>query len=182
MDVQQAGEYSLQFRYACGNQNGGGPFRIESDGVVAQAGITVGYTGDWNNWASKTVNNVPLKSGQQILRVYFDGGELNLGRMTFTYTGPLPYDQPVAEAGDNVLVILPQATATLDGSNSSDPGGANLSYTWNQVYGPSVLDISNNQIAQPGLSNVEEGVYLMELWVDNGSYTDRDEVYIISND
>jgi endoglucanase Acf2 len=181
VDVQQAGNYTLNFRYACGNTAGGGPMKIESDGILVKSGINVSYTGDWANWTTKTVTNVPLKSGQQVLRLYFDNGELNIGEFTFTYSSPLTYNQPIADAGVNQIIVLPQSTATLDGSASSNGGGGTLNYTWTQVYGPSVLSISNNQIAQPSISTLVEGVYLMELHVDNGSYTDIDQVYIISS-
>ncbi len=181
VDVQQAGNYDLEFRYACDNSNGGGPFNIESDGIVVSSGITVNNTGSWSSWATKTVNNIPLKSGRQVLRLYFDNGEVNIGAFTFTYNSPLSYDQPIANAGDNQIIVLPQSTATLDGTTSSDPGGANLSYNWTQIYGPSVLNFSNSQTASPDISSLIEGVYLMQLEVDNGSYTDIDEVYIISS-
>jgi endoglucanase Acf2 len=180
IDVQQAGNYSLVFRYACGNQSGGGPFRMESDGVLIKSGITVNYTGDWSAWSNKTVNDIPLKSGTQVLRLFFENGELNLGNMTFTYSSPLSYDQPVADAGANILVQLPATTTTLDGSNSTNPGTAVLSYNWTQVYGPSTLVFSNTQIAQPGLSGLVEGVYKIVLTVDNGSYADTDDLYVIS--
>ncbi len=181
VNVEDQGYYTLVFRYACGNQSGGGPFVIESDGEVISQQISVNYTGDWGAWASKTVNNIPLKSGKNILRLFFENGELNLGGMTFTYESPLSYDQPIADAGENILVVLPETTTTLDGSNSVDPGGANLVYSWTQIYGPSTLEFSSNNISQPIVSSLEEGVYLIKLVINNGSYSDMDEVYVISS-
>jgi endoglucanase Acf2 len=181
VNVQQAGNYDLAFRYACGNSNGGGPMTIESDGLVVKSGITVNSTNDWGTWATKTVNNIPLKSGQQILRLYFESGELNIGKFDFSYVSALSYNQPISDAGANQIIVLPQGTATLDGAASSNGGGGTLTYTWTQIYGPSTLSLSNHQIAQPTVSTLVEGVYLMELKVDNGSYTDIDEVYIISS-
>ena len=52
--------------------------KIESDGILVKSGIAVTNTNGWANWTTKTVTNVPLKSGQQILRLYFDNGELNV--------------------------------------------------------------------------------------------------------
>lgn len=181
IDVQQAGNYTLNFRYACGNNAGGGPMNIESDGIVIKSGISVNNTNGWNNWQTKTVSDIPLKSGRQILRLHFTSGELNVGKFTFTYTSPLTYNQPIADAGTNQIIVLPTSTGTLDGSASTNGGGGNLTYNWTQIYGSSVLNISNNQTAQPTFSNLEEGVYLMELEVNNGGYTDIDEVYIISS-
>ncbi len=181
IDVQDAGYYSMDFRYACGNTSGGGPFNIESDGIIAKTGISVNYSGDWGAWKSKTVNNIPLKSGVQVLRLFFENGELNLGNMTFTFISPLDYDQPIAISGENQLIVLPENSTTLDGSESYDPNGTPLSYQWTQIYGPSTLSFSSQNIAQPSVSSLVEGVYMISLRVDNGNYSDTDELYIISS-
>jgi len=179
IDVQQAGYYSLDFRYACGNQNGGGPFHLESDGNAIFSDITVNYTGDWGDWATGTVSNIPLKSGRQVLKLYFENGELNFGNMTFSYESPLSYNQPVADAGENILVLLPENSTMLDGSNSIDPDGVGLSYSWSQIYGPSVIDFSSTEVSQPAISSLLDGVYLLKLQISNGSYSDEDQVYVI---
>jgi endo-1,3(4)-beta-glucanase len=181
VNVQQPGNYTLHFRYASGNVAGGGPFRIESDGEVVASDITVSYTGDWGAWATKTVQNVPLKGGLQVLRLFFENGEFNLGSLTFEYDSPLDYNQPEADAGEDLLVVLPENMTSLDGSNSSDPEGLALTYTWTQSYGPSALVFSDANLATPTVSNLEEGVYLVKLTVDNGSYSDEDELFIISS-
>jgi endo-1,3(4)-beta-glucanase len=106
VDIQQPGNYELKFRYASGNNSGGGPLNIELDGKVVKSGITVTYTGDWDVWSTKTVTGIPLKGGRNVLRLHFDHGEFNLGKLTFDYEGPLTYDQPVADAGANTLVML----------------------------------------------------------------------------
>lgn len=181
VNVQQAGLYSFTFRYACGNNAGGGPLRLESDGKLVAGNIKVNSSGGWNTWASKVVGSVPLKRGKQVLRIYFEQGELNLGRLSFNYSAPLPYSQPVAHAGTHVLTLLPADTANLNGSASFDPANGPLTYTWTQVYGPSVLTVSDPAVAQPTVSGLEEGVYLMRLKVDNGTYSDEDEVHVISS-
>ncbi|MDX1908897.1 MAG: glycosyl hydrolase [Bacteroidia bacterium] len=181
VNVQQAGLYNLSFRYASDNTSGGGPLRIESDGLVVKSGITVARTNGWNTWANKSVPNIPLKSGKQVLRLFFEQGECNLGRLTFSYAGPLAYDQPVAEAGANQLVLLPLTSATLDGTASADPGNGPLTYAWTQVYGPSVLQWTDASQAQPVISGMAAGVYVLRLQVSNGSYSDEDEVYVIAS-
>ncbi|MEO1381673.1 MAG: glycosyl hydrolase [Bacteroidota bacterium] len=181
VEVQQAGYYDFSIRYASGNNQGGGPIHLESDGKIITPNINLSYTGDWDNWQTRTVSDVPLKSGKQVLRVFFHEGEFNMGRMTFSFDRALDYSQPVADAGENVLVTLPGSSTTLDASGSSDPSNGNLTYQWTQVYGPTRLTFSNDQAAQPNLSGLIEGVYLLKVVVDNGTYQDEDEVYVISS-
>lgn len=181
VDVKQAGIYNLQFRYACGNTAGGGPFSLSMDGQQIGANISVSSTGNWKTWASKSIENLALKSGKQTLRIFFNNGELNLGKLTFTYVSALPYSQPIAEAGENALVQLPANSVSLNGSKSSNPAGGPLTYAWKQIYGPSILTITNSNSSTPLISGLLEGIYLMELNVSNGTYSDKDQMYIISS-
>lgn len=178
IDVQQAGFYKVDIRYASGNTAGGGPLQIESDGDTLKTGVNFNYTGDWNTWSTKTINALALKSGEQVLRLYFEGGEFNLGELTFYFQGPLNYSQPIADAGPNQVIVLPNNQATLDASGSSDPGGSNLNYQWTQIYGPTAAQPVNANSAITSLNGLQAGVYKYELMVDNGAYQDRDELFI----
>jgi hypothetical protein len=122
-----------------------------------------------------------MKSGKQILRIYFEGGEINVGRLTFTFDAPLNFAQPIADAGPNQIVQLPQTTTQLVGAGSSTGGSGSLQYSWKQIYGPSVLSFSNDTLPNPVIQTLADGVYLLELTVQNGAYSDVDEVYIISS-
>lgn len=181
IDVQKAGFHDLSFRYASGNVNGGGSFYLISGKDTIATVNSVASTNGWNTWSTQTLNFVPLKSGIQVLRIAFGGGEFNLGKLTFTYASTLLYSQPVADAGGNQLVVIPTDTALLDGSSSTDPYGGTLSYQWKQVYGPIVLTFSSDTAAQPIVSTLSEGVYLLQLEVSNGSYSDDDFMYLISS-
>ncbi len=182
VDVQQAGNYDVDIRFASGNNAGGGPMRIESDGQIVKSGISFNYTSDWNTWNTKTVTNVPLKSGEQILRLYFESGEFNLGELDFKLSSPLNYNQPIADAGPNQVIVLPTNQASLDATASTNPGGGSLSYSWTQVYGPSAAAPASPNAALSSLSNLQRGVYKYRLQVDNGSYQDQDELFIIVGD
>jgi len=179
--VDSTGLYRMNYRYASGNTNGGGPFHLIMDQDTIKTIQSVPSTSAWDIWASRNANNIPLKKGENILRIAFEGGEFNLGRMTFTFTSNLPYSQPIADAGINQLIQLPTDTIVLDASQSSDPNGSALHYQWKQIYGPTVLQFSNDTLEKPVISGLKSGVYLIQLEVDNGSYRDIDEVFVISS-
>jgi hypothetical protein len=178
--VETPGLYNVTFRYASANSNGGGPFYFLLDGERVSTDISVATTSGWDKWASKTVTSIPLKSGVNVLRVAFKNGEFNLGKMTFVYSAPLPYSQPIANAGNNLVVVVPQTTTLLDASASTDPQNGTLTYTWQQVYGPSVISFSSTNVVSPEISGLDkEGIYLVSLRVSNGTYSDTDEVLVI---
>jgi endoglucanase Acf2 len=182
IDVQTAGVYDLSFRYASGNSSGGGPFYFEIEGNKISPDISVPNSNDWTSWATKSVSDIQLTKGEQVLRFFAENGEFNLGKMTFTYKEALSYVPPIADAGDNVSIISPTTTAVLDGSVSNDPEGESLTYSWEQVYGPSIINFNNKTIASPGISNLENGVYKAKLTVSDGTYSASDEVLIIVSD
>ena len=181
VNVQNPGFYNLNVRYASGNSAGGGPFHIivGDDTVRTVSGLN--STNAWTTWSNKFVQFIALKGGEQVIRLAFEQGEFNLGRLTFTYAGGLPYSQPVANAGANQLIQLPTSTANIDASLSTNPNGNPLSFRWEQVYGPSVLTIANDTLAQTQVSGIVEGVYLMRVIASNGVHSDDDEMYLISS-
>ncbi len=182
IDVQTAGVYDLSFRYASGNSNGGGPFHFEVEGKKISPDIAVPNSNDWGNWATKTVSNIELTKGEQVLRLFLQNGEFNLGKMTFSYNTTLSYVPPIANAGDNISITSPATTTTLDGSASNDPEGQTISYNWEQIYGPSIISFNSKTIASPNISNLENGVYKCKLTVNDGTYSATDEVLIIVSD
>ncbi|WP_282031039.1 glycosyl hydrolase [Winogradskyella eximia] len=179
IDVQTAGNYDVTLRYASGNSNGGGPFHFEIDGNTISPDVTLATTGEWDSWTNAIINNVELNQGENILRLVFTNGEINLGEMNFTYASPLSYAPPIADAGDNVVVVLPTTTATLDGSLSNDPEGQAITYNWEQIYGPSIIVFNDNTVQSPAISNLEEGVYKCNLTVSDGTYSSTDQVLVI---
>ncbi|MGY6647640.1 glycosyl hydrolase [Wenyingzhuangia sp. IMCC45574] len=179
VDVATSGNYDVSFRYASGNNNGGGPFYIATNGNKVSNDIFVSSTGDWDTFATKTVQTIPLQKGKQVIRLVFNGGEFNIGRLTFTHKSNLSYEPPVANAGDNVSVMLPTSTATLDGSGSSGPIGTALNYKWEQIYGPSTISFTNTTAINTNISNLEEGVYKCKLTVGYSTYSSSSEVLVI---
>ena len=183
IDVEQSGRYSFSFRYASGNATGGGPFYIEIDEEKISPNITVNSTSNenWDTWQTKTIQPIELTEGKHIMRVYFTNGGFNLGQMTFSRVGDLSYTNPTAEAGENRTVLLPATTTQLDGSASTSNGAGQLTYHWEQLYGPSRVVFDNENSPTPQLSNLVEGVYRIQLAVTAGEKTAKDQLYLIVN-
>lgn len=76
---------------------------------------------------------------------------------------------PVANAGSEQDVTLPNNGIILDGNMSTDPQGQTLTYSWALAAGPNVpteQQISNSAI---GVTNLIAGTYEFELTVTNTS-------------
>ena len=179
VDVEITGVYNLDFRYASGNESGGGPFYFEVEGKKVSSDISVNYTSDWDNWQTASVSNIELTSGIQILRLYIVSGEFNIGKLSFSYDSALSYIPPIADAGETVSIIAPISTANLDGSASNDPEGESITYNWQQIYGPTTVVFNDSNNVNPRISNLENGIYKFKLTVSDGTYEDSDEVLVV---
>ena len=169
VNVAQSGLYSFAFRYSSGNSAGGGPFHLELDGQPVSSDIPVPSTSStvWTIWTTQTVSNIPLTAGQHLLKVTFSAGEFNLGKMTFARTGDLTFSYPTANAGTDVKVVLPASSTSLDGSASTESGSQTLTFKWEQVYGPTVAQISDITAIKPTITGLVEGMYQFKLTVTN---------------
>jgi endo-1,3(4)-beta-glucanase len=176
VSVQESALYDVQIRYASNNAQSG-PLQIEINGEVALAGVTFNTTGGWDKWSTKTLNNLALKAGNQTLTLRFMGAGFNLGKLTFTKKTTLTTVFPKAVAGPNVSVHPNLASFSLDGSQSTGQG--TLNFEWSQVYGPTVLEFENALRDQTQVSHFEKGVYKCQLRVNDGTYSDVDDIYIV---
>jgi len=89
---------------------------------------------------------------------------------------------PVADAGANQAIRLPNNTALLNGSASSDPDGTIATYLWAQLSGPSASTLSATATANISVSNLVQGVYSYQLTVtDNAGATATDIVTVTVN-
>ena len=89
---------------------------------------------------------------------------------------------PIADAGRDTLIVLPQDSLRLDGSVSHDPDGRIIEYKWSQIPGTILLAISNQQTAKPTLKNLVAGIHQFELKIiDNDGLSAIDTVMITVN-
>ncbi len=92
--------------------------------------------------------------------------------------GAATNQSPIANAGSDQTINLPDNSVNLSGSGE-DPDGSISSYLWTKISGPSKGSISSNSSAKTSVTNLDEGVYEFELKVtDNKSATGTDIVKI----
>lgn len=86
---------------------------------------------------------------------------------------------PVANAGNDTNLFLPDDSALLNGTASYDPDGKIVSWSWSQISGPSAINILNVDSAQAKVNQLANGVYVFALIVtDNDGAKDTAEVTI----
>ncbi|ASZ13135.1 PKD domain-containing protein [Chitinophaga sp. MD30] len=86
---------------------------------------------------------------------------------------------PIATAGTDVTVTLPNNTAALSGSNSIDQDGMIVKFEWKKVSGPAAGTISIPDASNTDVSGLVAGVYVFELTVtDNAGATGSDRITI----
>ncbi len=176
--VDQPGYYDLEYRYASDIPSGGGQFYFEINGTQVSDNVSVGNTGDWYNWLTGNVSDIELNAGEHILRLVFINGGFNLGRMTFSFDRELDYYPPVANAGEDLLIVFPDSSAVLDGSASYDADTENLNYLWEQVYGPSTVTFSAGDSEQTEITDLIEGTYKFKLTVSDETHSSVDYVFV----
>lgn len=90
---------------------------------------------------------------------------------------------PVAVAGPDTTIHLPNDSITLDGRASHDPDGMITQWNWNKISGPASAITSNANTAYPFISRLTAGIYLFELIVtDDKGLSGRDTVRLTVND
>jgi hypothetical protein len=125
---------------------------------------------------AETTDFVVDASGTYEFELTVDDGQAT---STDTVSVAATNQAPTADAGSGATVIVGESV-TLDGSASSDPEGATLSYSWSIVTSPSnsTATIQDSGQATASITPDVAGDYTVELEVSDGSATDTDRVTI----
>lgn len=113
------------------------------------------------------------------LTVTDDGGGTSSGRVTVTVQGAGAVNKnPVARAGTDIAITLPESEVELDGSASDDPDGSIATFAWRKVSGPAA-SIASAASAKTAVTGLVAGEYIFELKVtDNKGATATDEIKV----
>ncbi len=166
-----------------------GSASTDPDGTItAYSWVTVSGPG------SVTINNsntaTPSVTGLQIgvyifeLTVTDNGGATAANQVTVIVNPKtiVPNQSPVANAGSNQTIVLPQNSLSLNGTSSFDPDGTIAGYNWTQLSGPSTAVIAGGNTSTPAVSKLVVGQYVFQLVVtDNNGATNNDQVAITVN-
>jgi predicted esterase len=87
---------------------------------------------------------------------------------------------PVANAGSNDEVSLPNASIKLNGRDSYDQDGIIASYSWVKISGPGGVTITNSGTATPSIVGVTAGVYEFRLTVKDDKGATASDVVMIT--
>ena len=119
--------------------------------------------------------------GEYVLRLTvttIDGTDTDEMTVTFSFNDP-----PIADAGDDQSVA--SGPVTLDGRESSDPNDDPLTYVWRIISQPSCkakgggANIVDYDEAVATLNPVCDGTYVLSLTVDDGEFSDTDEITVV---
>ncbi|UZS00101.1 PKD domain-containing protein [Chondrinema litorale] len=91
---------------------------------------------------------------------------------------------PVADAGEDQIVVLPNNSISIDGSESRDPDGDGLTYKWEKTSGSDGITLLNTTSAILQVNDLSEGEYEFMLTVTddkNASSNDLIKVFVKPN-
>jgi Tol biopolymer transport system component len=133
-----------------------------------------------NKVAKTIVKNLAPGIYQFQLKVTDDQGAWAVDTMMITVNPASSTNQaPIANAGNDTVIVLSGNTANLDGRLSYDPDNNISSYLWTKVSGPSSFGIADAKVVISQANDLIEGVYLFELKVtDAGALFDLDTIQV----
>ncbi|HYG19111.1 MAG TPA: gliding motility-associated C-terminal domain-containing protein [Ohtaekwangia sp.] len=121
-----------------------------------------------------------LVEGQYVytLTVTDDKGATDEDQITIDVTTIANNQPPVARPGENIIVLLPNNSVTLNGLASSDADGTVTDFAWEQV-GGTPATLSDTTFAELLVADLTQGVYVFALTVtDDDGATHTAEVTV----
>lgn len=153
VNVVAAGNYDMDLRLAC---NGNGrTVSLSMGGVALGAAVSVPNTGGWQTYNTVSVKNLPLKAGQQVLRLTVGAvDDVNLNYISFT---------------PSITTGL-ESTLLADMTFYPNPFEHSVALNFQNEFDYKVFDISGRLMLQGASSGavsigeeLQSGVYLLQV-------------------
>ncbi|GED21755.1 carbohydrate-binding protein [Halomonas halmophila] len=163
LDIQQAGVYDLSFLAALGDSSGAqrtitATFAKDNGAPYTEMDpVTVSPTGGWGNFQPTDNAQVALEAGEQVMRVTFNGGSMDLASFTMSRDG-----QQAFSAGGVPWQVDADDGLNLDAVNY-DEGGQGVAYNDADAF-----QIGTDVRPGDGVDIVGEGEAVG--WVDEGEW------------
>jgi len=135
-------------------------------------GRPAGSTCSLDNPTAQKPIFVPDKQGAYTIVLIVSDGRFTSDPDTVIINSYVGYAPPTADAGPDQSVVYPGVAATLDGSASTDPESAPLTYMWKIDSGPagSTAYFDDPTKAKPQFMPDKKGVYVCSLVVNNSVF------------
>ncbi|MDR0799551.1 MAG: T9SS type A sorting domain-containing protein [Dysgonamonadaceae bacterium] len=175
VNVQTTGVYQMNARLGSA---GGGALRVFFYGVDKTGSVEIASTGSWALVDNISIAKIPLKAGQQVMRVMIDRTGANLGSFKFTL---LPDETMPTEvdAGQDQVIPTTQTTTTLQAVATTYGTTTVTKYEWKQIDANKPATIANPNQAQTTVSGLQQGTYVFEITAtDSKGLTVSDEVAV----
>ncbi|HAQ18180.1 MAG TPA: hypothetical protein DCR40_02985 [Prolixibacteraceae bacterium] len=115
VDVLQDGNYTFEILFASAGRLG--KFHLEFDGIDKTGQQSVASTGSYSKFVAKKTTGIALSKGVQVMRIYFDYAEYNLGMISVTREIPSGINQPEARNKVNIYPIPTRDKLFISGMN-----------------------------------------------------------------
>ncbi|MCF8226456.1 MAG: family 16 glycosylhydrolase [Bacteroidales bacterium] len=164
--VDSASWYRINLRAATDNSSGG-PFSILFNGTTLLSDITVSGTGSWSSFTTIEAGTVYLSETDTLMRLYFNAGGFNLGKITFTpTTEPDSFKEKI---GYKIGVYPVPARSQINISGLTGSEEISLFNASGQIVGQQRNNASGN--FQLDIDGLENGIYFIKIFHSNGNFT-----------
>jgi hypothetical protein len=134
---------------------------------------------DDSSISNPTISN--LYTGTYIMELTVTDNKGATGKDSVYITVSNPFNQPpLANAGTDVQLVLPDNSIQLNGGLSNDPEGFAISFQWSKISGPTQFQINNPNAINPFISNLTYGTYKMKLTVTDQDGASSSDTVIIT--
>lgn len=121
---------------------------------------------DVNFWTLKNGSETDTIKGIPLTAIVYNNMVIHV---KLTARPPKGNVLPVADAGLDKIIYLPQNSVVIDGSKSADPDGLITSYKWTQTSGPAPATLTDDTTPKLSVSNLTLGDYKFTLAVTDDS-------------
>jgi len=133
--------------------------------AIGSTSLTIQVNNNYTNKAS--FSSLTPSNGSITVTITGSGAYNYLNGFTLTEMGKAATTNkpPVAIAGADQSINLPDRQVTVDGSASSDPDGTVKAYSWQQLSGPTTATITSPGAASTTITGLDTGTYIIQLTV-----------------